>query len=168
VAPTPTAGAGVAIAETRDDGDAPPLVATSPQAPTLTGAPPEAPATTAPSVGLPEEEQPATTQQAPPAPPPRSQPRRVIAWPAERNGFTVVLASVPQANRAGALQRARDALGAGLPQVGVLSSARYPSLHPGYLVVFSGVYPTLARAQEASAAARGRGYRDAYAAQVAR
>jgi hypothetical protein len=163
-----TAAVAVAIAETRSDDDEPTLVATSPQAPTLTGAPPEAPATTAPSVGIPEEEQPATTQQVPPPPPPRAQPRSVIAWPADRNGFTVVLASVPQANRAGALQRARDALGAGLTQVGVLSSSRYPSLHPGYLVVFSGVYPTLGRAQEASAAARGRGYGDAYAAQVAR
>jgi hypothetical protein len=92
----------------------------------------------------------------------------VIAWPTGRNGFTVVLASVPQVNRAGALQRARSALSAGLTEVGVLSSSRYPSLHPGYLVVFSGVYPTLARAQGASAAARERGYADAYAAQVAR
>lgn len=162
-----TAAAAVAIAATRDDGDGPTLIAaTSPQAPTLTGAPPEAPATTAPSVGLPQEEQPATTQEVPP--PPRSTPARVIAWPAGRNGFTVVLASVPETNRVGALQKAREARDAGLAQVGVLSSSRYPSLHAGYFVVFSGVYPTLARAQTASERARQQGYGDAYAAQVAR
>ncbi|MGH2668714.1 MAG: hypothetical protein ACRDH5_06280, partial [bacterium] len=65
-------------------------------------------------------------------------------------------------------EEAKQAIAAGLDQVGVLESSRYPSLHPGYLVVFSGVYRSLELAQDASARARDRGYADAYAAQVAR
>jgi hypothetical protein len=162
-----TAAAAVAIAATRDDDDRPRLVvATSPIVPTLTGAPPIAPPTTAPSVTLPEEEAP--VEPPPPPTPPPAAANEPITWPAGRNGFTVVLASVPASSRAAALQRARQAREAGLEEVGVLTSSRYPSLHPGYLVVFSGVYPTLASAQTASGVARQRGYADAYAAQVAR
>ena len=162
-----TAAAAVALAAVLDDDDRPTLVvATSPQMPTLTGAVPEAPATTAPSAGLPEEQQPpAEPQQAPPPPPAAN---RLIVWPAGRDGYTVVLASVPQNSRPAALERARAARDAGLEQVGVLTSSRYPSLHPGYLVVFSGVYPTLNAARAASAEARERGYEDAYATPVTR
>jgi hypothetical protein len=118
------------------------------------------------TVTLPEEEPP-----PPPQPPPSPQPPaapRVIVWPAGRNGYTVVLSSVPAGNREQAEAKARQALDAGLEQVGVLTSSRYSSLHPGYLVVFSGVHRTLEQAQGGSARARDRGYADAYAAQVAR
>jgi hypothetical protein len=160
-----TAAAAVALAASRDDDGPRFVVATTQQVPTLTGAQPEAPATTAPAVGLPPEPEPVQPQ-APPPPP--AGPRPLIEWPAGRNGFTVVLASVPAGSRAAALQKARQARSAGIDQVGVLDSSRYPSLHSGYLVVFSGVHPTLGAAQAAAAAAHDRGYGDAYAAQVAR
>jgi hypothetical protein len=161
-----TAAAALALAAARDDDGARLVVATTQQIPTLTGAQPQAPATTAPTASLPPEPEPVEPPASPPPAP--SGPRPLIAWPAGRNGFTVVLSSVPAGNRAAALQKARQARSAGLDDVGVLDSSRYPSLHSGYLVVFSGVHPTLAAAQAASAEARDHGYADAYAAQVAR
>jgi hypothetical protein len=163
-----TSVAAVAIAAAREE-ERPLLInATTTQPDDLTGT---TPATTgvAPvpgTVTLPEEEPPPPETQ-PPSPPPRQEPR-VIAWPSGRDGFTVVLSSVPEGNRTQAVAKARQALEAGLDQVGVLQSARYSSLHPGYVVVFSGVYRSLEQAQEASARARDLAYRDAYAAQVAR
>ena len=53
-----------------------------------------------------------------------------------------------------ALARARAARKKGLPQVGVLDSSRYASLHPGYWVVFSGVYTSEAEATSALEDAR--------------
>jgi len=66
--------------------------------------------------------------------------RRVLAWPAG-NGYTIVLATYPVTDGGGAARdRAARALRAGLPQVGILLSSNFASLHPGYYVVFSGVY----------------------------
>jgi hypothetical protein len=89
-------------------------------------------------------------------------------WPAGRGGYTVVLESLPSAGGglATAERKARQALASGLPQVGVLDSGQYSSLHPGYAVVFSGVYPTFARAQSAATAAQAKGFRAAYARQI--
>jgi hypothetical protein len=165
-----TAVAAVAIAAARDDNGPTLVVATTSQPDQiLTGTTPTTPATTtAPgTVTLPEEQPPPPPATKPPPPPPRRAPR-VVSWPAGRNGFTVVLASVPQDARPAATAKAKDALDAGLSQVGVLESSRYSSLHPGYLVVFSGVYRSHAEAQTASERARDRGYSDAYAAEVAK
>lgn len=91
----------------------------------------------------------------------------LTAWPAKGSGYTDVLESVPLASgRAAAIGRAREAKGAGLPKAGVLVSARYPSLHPGYYVVFSGVYATPAAAVAGLTAAHARGFPDAYVARV--
>lgn len=68
-------------------------------------------------------------------------------WPAGTEGWTVVLGSFPQTGgRATAEAKARRARARGLTQVGVLDSSRYASLHPGYWVVFSGVYASEAEA----------------------
>jgi hypothetical protein len=65
---------------------------------------------------------------------------RLAGWPGD-NGFTIVLAQLPVAGGGtAARQRARVALAAGLPQVGILRSSNFASLHPGYYAVFSGVY----------------------------
>lgn len=164
-----TSVAAVAIAAS-GDGDAPLLIATTTQPETFTGVAPGPATTGVPpipgTVTLPEEEPPPAPPRPPPARPRQTQ--RVIAWPARRDGFTVVLSSVPETARPQATAKAKRALAAGLDQVGVLESSRYPSLHPGYLVVFSGVYRSLEQAQEASGRARDRGYADAYAAQVTR
>ncbi len=47
------------------------------------------------------------------------------------------------------LARARIARAKKLPQVGIIDSSRYASLHPGYWIVFSGVYASEAEATSA-------------------
>ena len=79
----------------------------------------------------------------------------VAEWPAGTDGWTIVLASYPQTGgRKAASTRAKQARAKGLPQVGVLDSSSYASLHPGYWVVFSGIYTSEAEAASALAAAR--------------
>jgi hypothetical protein len=78
-----------------------------------------------------------TTTAAAPSPPRRT----LVEWPPSQNGYTVVIASLPSAGgRAQALRKAREALRSGLREVGVLDSGEFSSLHPGYYVVFSGIY----------------------------
>ena len=63
--------------------------------------------------------------------------------------FTVVLASIPAGgagSQAAATQRA-DALRARGIDVGLLDSSEYGSLKPGYVVVYSGRYPSERAAQ---------------------
>ncbi len=82
-------------------------------------------------------------------------PSGVAEWPTDEDGWTLALAALPQtAGRATALNRARAARRKGLPQVGVLDSSRYASLHPGYWIVFSGVYSSEAEATSALEEAR--------------
>jgi hypothetical protein len=107
---------------------------------TLTAPEPTAPATTAASP-------PATTNRPPATAPPRP---ATLAWPQGRRGWTIVLLSVPKPNgRAGAEARAADARRKGVPNVGILDSSRFASLHPGYFVVFSGVFDSEAEATSA-------------------
>jgi hypothetical protein len=93
--------------------------------------------------------------------------RTLIEWPRGRSGWTLVLVSLPTSSgRDAAITRAREALRSGLPQVGVIDSSRYASLHPGYYVVFSGVYPSIGEAQDAVSRAAESGYENAYARRV--
>lgn len=108
-----------------------------------------------------------------PVPPPggaRQATTKTVAlrrWPA-RNGFTIVLAAIPAATgRDAAEARARQAAAAGLPDVGTLDSARYASLHPGYSIVFSGVYRSRDEALIALPRAASR-FRTAYAQEIVR
>ncbi len=113
--------------------------------PTLTAPEPPPPATTATTTSA-ATTAPAPTTTAPPA---------STAWPADRRGWTIVLVSLPQsAGRALATERATDARRGGLPDVGVLNSSRFASLHPGYFVVFSGVYDSQAEATSSLPRAR--------------
>lgn len=65
----------------------------------------------------------------------------LIRWPRATNAWTIVLVSLPQTGGgAPARSKADEALKRGLRQVGVIDSSRFASLHPGYYVVFSGVY----------------------------
>jgi hypothetical protein len=128
-----------------------PTVPTTTVAPT-TGAAPTVPTRT-------------TATTAPPRP--RAPRRTLVEWPEGRNGWTLVLLSLPvSSGKPAATARAREALRAGLPQVGVLDSAEYASLHPGYYVVFSGVYSSLGEAQDAVSRASSAGYENAYARRV--
>lgn len=106
-----------------------------------------------------------------PTPKPRPKPKQPGAlsnWP-NRNGYTVVLASVPARGKGidEARADAKQALGRRVRDVGVLTSSKFSSLHPGYYVVFAGVYDSLADAQTAATRLSGR-YPNAYARQIAR
>ena len=82
-------------------------------------------------------------------------PSGVVEWPSGEDGWTIALASLPQAGgRATALKRATLLRRQGLESVGVLDSSRYASLHPGYWIVFSGVYASEAEATSALEKAR--------------
>ncbi len=122
----------------------------------------ESVATTAPEPTVP-------TQTAPtkPPPPPPPAPRTLTNWPQGKSGWTLVLASLPtSAGKPAAAAKARQALRAGLPDVGVLDSSKYSSLHPGYYVVFSGIYDSIGDAQDAVSKAANSGYANAYARRV--
>ena len=90
-----------------------------------------------------------------------------MRWP-RRNGYTIVLDAIPRPGGATAARtRALAAVAAGVPDVGVLDSSRFSSLHPGYWIVFSGRYRSLdeALAELPKAARHARG---AYTQQITR
>jgi len=113
---------------------------------------------------------PATPTAPPPATTTAPRPGTLTAWPAGQSGYTVVLESIPASSdgRALALERARSASRAALPQVGVLDSSQFSSLHPGYSVVFSGIYDSRDAADRALAAANAKGFSAAYVRQITR
>jgi len=113
------------------------LTAPEPTEPTTTTAPAT---TTAPKP---------TTTPKPPANP------AAIVWPRSRRGWTIVLLSLPQSNGlAGANAKAAQLRRGGLRRVGVLDSDRYASLHPGYYVIFTGIFDSEAEAASALQRAR--------------
>ncbi len=64
-------------------------------------------------------------------------------WPAGTDAWTIVLQSIPKSHgRTEASALAEAALRRKLPRVGILDSGRFASLHPGYWMVFTGVYDT--------------------------
>jgi hypothetical protein len=91
-----------------------------------------------------------------------------IDWPPQ-DGFTIVLASTDASEgRGGATVIARQAIDAGLPDVGVLDSSEFASLRPGYYVVFSGIYSTIGEAEAALPTVRSSGFELAYPREIAR
>jgi len=119
------------------------------------------PTTTAPTTTTP-----GTTVPPPPPPPPKP---ALVAWPATKGGWTIVLDSVPTTNgRAGAVGEAKQALRLGLKPVGVIDSSAFSSLHPGYFVVFFGIYDNEAEAQSHVIEAHRRGYREPYPRRITR
>jgi hypothetical protein len=118
---------------------------------------------------------PAVKQQAPPTTPRTTTPapapapsRQTTEWPA-RDGYTVVLASIPARGTGldDARSKVKAARSGGVRDVGVLVSSRFASLHPGYYVVFAGVFDSLEEAQTAANRLLGR-YPNAYARQITR
>jgi hypothetical protein len=153
--------AAAAILWTREASSAPreTLVGDTAQLPTLAAAIPTTPLPTAPTVPT-QTTQTATTPRSP-------RQKTLVAWPKGRSGWTLVLASLPiSAGRKAAIAKAKPALEAGLPQVGVLDASHYSSLHPGYYVVFSGTYDSLSEAQDAASRAAQKGYGNAYARRI--
>jgi hypothetical protein len=93
--------------------------------------------------------------------------RSIISWPAGRDGYTIILASVPKTRGRGeAERRANEAIADNLPQVGILDSDDYTSLNAGYWVVFTGVYDTESQARGALPTARQAGWPIAYTREI--
>ena len=159
----------VVIAHTGKGGR--PLVATHPGQPREPVTPRPTATVALPTVprGTPTGSVPQTPTTPPPASRTPPRPGSLTTWPANRDGYTVVIESLPaRAGRSFALARARSASRAGLPQVGIIDSSRYSSLHPGYFVVFSGIYASKSRADQAAAEANGKGFASAYSRQITR
>ena len=153
-----SATAGIVTGHTSRGANGDTVVAISP----VVTAPPAPPVETQTETGF-------TTTVPTPKPKQRSKPAGTLSnWP-NRNGYTVVLASVPSAGKGidEADGDAKQALAKHVRNVGVLTSSNFSSLHPGYYVVFAGVYGSLADAQTAAARLAGR-YPNAYARQIAR
>jgi hypothetical protein len=119
------------------------------------------------SAPLPTAPEPTVPERPKPRPNARPNPRALASWPAGKSGYTVVLESIPTSSgRALAVQRARRAKATGLPQVGVLESSAYSTFHPGYFVVFSGIYGSASEAARGVASVHSHGFADAYEKQV--
>jgi hypothetical protein len=100
---------------------------------------------------------------------PTPSPNALAVWPAGETGYTTVLESLPvAAGRANALARARQAKRNGIADVGILVSSQYSSLHPGYFVIFAGVFRTQSQASASLPAAHAKGFPDAYQTRVTR
>jgi hypothetical protein len=90
-----------------------------------------------------------------------------MSWPPGDHGYTIVLASIVKSRaRSAAEAQAREALAAGLRDVGVLDSDDYSSLRGGYWVVFTGVHDAKREAAARLPAAQSAGYRLAYVREV--
>ena len=170
-----TTGAIVGMVTTNDDGAAagspttgladtgglppllPPTVSIPPvtDLPTDTGGVEPIPPATVPTVTSPTTTTPTTPSGA------------VGTWPAGQNGYTVVLASIPEvAGRSAADAVAQQATTAGLSSVGVLHSSDFSNLRAGFWVTYAGVYGTLSAARAALPQAQGAGFPSAYTRQI--
>jgi hypothetical protein len=153
------AGAALAIVFSRSDDGRATLVATSEVTSQAT------PSVTIQTTGaLPT----APTQTRPTETKPKPPPRTLISWPAGKSGYTVVLNSIPltSVGRRNAVDQGKVALARGLSQVGVLDSSRFSSLHPGYWVVFSGVFDSERAARGQIARARSASFQLAYVRRI--
>jgi hypothetical protein len=118
---------------------------------------PTSPATTPTQTGT----QPPAPSEIPAAPP------ALKAWPAGRSGWTVVLQSLPATNgRPFAIAQARAAVHSGLKDVGIIDSSQFASLHPGYYLLFTGIYTSFDDANTATTTARSHGYPRAFPRQI--
>jgi hypothetical protein len=152
------AGAAVAIAV---GGNSSSAAATTEVAP----APHTVPTTTAPATVPAQTTRKTRTTPAPPPTPANGR----TPWPSGRNGWTTVLYSYPvTGGTAGPYATAARAAAAGLPEVGVIDSGQYSSLHPGYYVVFSGIYSSYDEAAAALHTVQASGFGSAYAREITR
>ena len=142
-----------------------PTTPTIPTQTTVPGLPTETIGPTTTGVTIP------TLTNEPPAPPPPTPPPPteggLTTWPTGRDGYTVVLKSVPLSQgRDAAAADARRALRAGVTDAGVLESSDFPSLNPGYYVAFAGIHNTLNEATTALSGVRSKGFPLAYVREI--
>ena len=139
-APSSTPTATPAGAPADDGGTAAPVVGETPTpAPTAVPSVTPAPGTT------PDPTQTTPPDQAEPTPDAASTTGELAEWPADKTGWTAVLASTT--SRSEAEKKARAAGGG---EVGVLQSDDFSSLRKGYWVVFSGQYDSRSAAETAA------------------
>jgi cell division septation protein DedD len=169
------AGVGVAIGLSSVAGDANKTAA----APATQAPPQNAPADAAPTTAQPAATTPtastptpapaasSTTTPAPasttpaPAATPTPAPATASGWPPGKSAFTVILASLPSKSAADAKLKAAQA--GGITTAAILHSDAFPTLRPGYWVVFDGQYDTIGQAQSQAATDSGKGgFTDAY------
>jgi hypothetical protein len=125
---------GVAILISRGNDESGPQVIDA-TGPSSISTPTTEPIPTEPTTAVTEPETTPTATEPPPAP-------QLVDWPPSQNGYTIVIASLPASSgREQAIRKAREVLASNLPEVGVIDAGEFSSLHPGYYVVFSGVYP---------------------------
>lgn len=100
-------------------------------------------------------------ESAPAEPTPTPAPATATGWPAGKDAFTVVLASMPTKSAAeDKLQKAKDA---GITGAAILHSDDFPTLNPGYWVVFDGQFDAISQATSQAEQDRGKGdFSDAY------
>jgi cell division septation protein DedD len=165
------AGASVAIAlSSHGTKGGTTIVATPP--PPATTAPPPAATTTQPAPPEPTTSTTTTTATTTTAPTTTTPPKPTAApsgetvWPASQSGWTIVLGSYPVSGGHLAPEAVAKRAAKRLSQVGVLDSSDWSSLHPGYYVVFSGIYPSQAAAQAAVSHAQEHGFGTAYVRQI--
>jgi cell division septation protein DedD len=160
------AGFAVAIALAANHADK-----TTAAAPTQSAPPQSAPADTPPTSTQPTPAP--TTSTTTPAPaagaaaggtPPSSTsttPTTAPGWPPGKSAFTVILASMP--SKTAADDKLKKAQAAGISGAAILRSDDFPTLKPGYWVVFDGQYDSIGQAQSQAATDRGKSeFSDAY------
>ena len=161
------AGIGVAIALAAVTDDAGKTAAAPTQtAATPNSAPADTPPTTSQATPAPTESTPTTTPTdtgatatptdtaATPAP-------AAEGWPPGKSAFTVILASMP--TKAAAEDKLAKAQAAGISGAAILHSDDFPTLNPGYWVVFDGQFDSVDQAQGQAEADRANGeFADAY------
>lgn len=105
---------------------------------------------------------PSTTTATPaPSTPATAAPTPTTGWPPGKSAFTVVLASMP--SQSAAADKLTSARAAGIAGAAILRSDDFPTLKPGYWVVFDGQFDSMAQAQTQAASDRGKGeFTDAY------
>jgi hypothetical protein len=124
---------GVAILISRGNDESGPQVIDA-TGPSSISTPTTEPIPTEPTTAVTEPETTPTATEPPPAP-------QLVDWPPSQNGYTIVIASLPASSgRELAIRKAREVLASNLPEVGVIDAGEFSSLHPGYYVVFSGIY----------------------------
>jgi hypothetical protein len=125
------------------------------QVPPGDAAPTASEPTPAPTTSTPSEVPPAETTPAPTTPA-----AAAAGWPAGKEAFTVVLASMP--TKAAAEEKLKAAKAAGIAAAAILHSDDFPSLKPGYWVVFDGQVDSVTQATSQAEQDRGKGFADAY------
>jgi len=167
--PLAAAGGAVAYFATKDQQPQTTIVATTSRArhpiPATTRTAGVAPTSTAGFVPAPAATTPSgasTNATAPPA-----QAAALVTWPAGTTGYTTILQSIPaSAGKRRATALAQRAIAAGLKRVGYLDSGQFSSLHPGYYVVFSGIYNSFGDAQANAGTATSSGFVYAYVRRI--